>query len=105
MAQDIEINTTATFTCRAIATFITYEVNGQSITAEQRKNGFDDSAPLVTIDQATNLRSRNLTVLGTSGNNGSNITCSAILLSSPPSSTTSDPVVIRVIVPGMNTIS
>ena len=82
-----------------------WEVNGQPITAEQRNNGFDDSAPPVTIDQATNLRSRNLTVLGTLENNGSTITCSAVLQSSPPSANTSDPVVIRVIVPGMTTIS
>ena len=105
MSQNITINTTATFTCRAIATFITYEVNGQPITAEQRENEFDDSSPLVTIDQATNLRSKNLTVLGTFGNNGSNITCSAVLLSNPPSINTSDPVLIHVIVPGMTTIS
>ena len=72
------------------------------ISAEQRSDGFDDSAPLITLNQATNLRSKNITVLGTIKNNGSKIVCSS-LLTNPLSSDSSDPVVICVKFPGITT--
>ena len=93
--QSIMLGQKVTFVCSAIATFISWEVNNMPISAEQRSDGFDDSAPLVTLNQAMNLRSKNLTVLGTIKNNGSKIVCFSLLLS-PQSSDRSDPVVIRV---------
>ena len=83
----------AVFNCTAIATFINWEVNGTTVDAEFLSKGFE-TQQLVDPDN-------NLTVLGTTENNGSFITChSLLLLTSPPSSANST-VAISVKRPGM----
>lgn len=76
----------AVFNCIAIATF------GITVDAEFLSKGFE-TQQLVDPDN-------NLTVLGTTENNGSFITCHSLLLTSPPSSANST-VAISVKRPGM----
>ena len=69
------LNKTVSFTCTAIGWIIRWWVNGATITAELRRRGFDDSAPLVTLNATQNLQTSTLTVFRSADNNGTNITC------------------------------
>ena len=79
-SANVSLNEVAVFNCTAITTFINWEVNGQFVDDQTRRKGFDDTASLVTLDAAKNLRMRVLRVLGSPDSNDSNITCVAIRL-------------------------
>ena len=67
------------FSCSAIATLITWEIDGVLIDDALRNKGFDDTASLVTLDTAQDLRGTSLKVLGSPDSNNVSITCLAII--------------------------
>ena len=71
------------FTCTAIASFIIWEIDGVVIDNHLRNEGFDDSAPVVTLDAAQDLRGTSLRVLGSSDSNNVSIRCVAIIPITP----------------------
>ena len=76
------LNETVSFTCTAIGGIIRWQVNRATITAELRSRGFDDSAPLVTLNATQNLQTSTLRVFGSVNNNGTNITCVVVFIMS-----------------------
>ena len=102
MSVNITVNRTANFTCTAVASTIEWEVNGQPVDdAEIRSRGFDDSSPLILLDSAQNLYTRTMSAFGSVDNNGSSITCVAILLV-PFSTFVSEPAVLLVFESGIH---
>ena len=87
-------NRTSDFSCTAVADFINWLVNNQSIDSQLNARGFEGGA-IVIINSTLNLRERNLSVLGSTENNGSVVTCVAVIIS-PPSKATSKPVEVTV---------
>ena len=77
---NISLNDVAEINCKAIATFINWVVNGQPLDNAIRSKGFDDSLPIVTLNETRDLRMRTLRVVGSSDSDGANITCSVLLL-------------------------
>ena len=71
------------FNCTAIATFITWEIDGVLIDGDLRDKGFDDTASLVTLDGAQDLRGTSLRVLGSPDSNNVSISCVAIIPITP----------------------
>ena len=66
------------FNCTAIASFITWEIDGVLIDADLRGTGFDDSAPELTLNLTQQLRGTSLSVLGSPISNNVSITCVAV---------------------------
>ena len=88
--MNVSLNGFAMFNCTAIATSITWEIDGVLINSDKgylKSKGFDDSASLVTLDSTQDLRGTSLRVLGSSNNSNASITCVAITFLSitPPS--------------------
>ena len=77
--MNVSLNGFATFNCTAIASLITWEIDGVLINGDLRDKGFDDTAPVVTLDGTQDLRGTSLRVLGSLNNNNTNITCVAII--------------------------
>ena len=99
--MNIAVNGTAIFTCTAVAQEIEWEVNGQPIDDHLRSRGFNDEAvPLTLLNATQNLRTRTMSVNGSTENNGSNITCVAFFIS-PLSIMKSGVAVLLVFEPGM----
>ena len=77
--MNISLNEFAMFNCTAIASLITWEINGVLINdGDLRDKGFDDSAPILTLDASQDLRGTSLRVLGSPDSNNVSITCVAI---------------------------
>ena len=70
----------AVFNCTAIATFINWEVNGETLNSELL--GFEEQE-VVDLDISQNLRMRSLTVLGSPDSNNASIACIAVLEVAP----------------------
>ena len=85
--MNVSLNEFAMFSCTAIATFISWKIDGVLINGDIRDKGFDDSALLVTFNLTQDLRGTSLRVLGSPNSNNVNITCVAII---PTSFTTFD---------------
>ena len=79
---NVGLNRTVSFTCTAIAEEIRWRVNRATITADLRSRGFDDSSAPVTLNATQNLHMSTMTVFGSADNNGTNITCVAVVFSS-----------------------
>ena len=77
--MNVSLNGFATFNCTAIASLITWEIDGVLIDSDLRDKGFDDSAPVVTLDAAHDLRGTSLRVLGSPDSNNTSIKCLAII--------------------------
>ena len=67
------------FNCTAIASFITWEIDGVLINNYIRDKGFDNSAPTLTFNLTQELRGTSLRVLGSPNSNNVSITCVAII--------------------------
>ena len=93
---NISLNEVAEINCKAIATFINWEVNGQPFDDTTRSKGFDDSALIVILNVTQNLRISTLRVVGSPDSNGANITCIAIQLIPMISGAASEPALILV---------
>ena len=78
-SMNVSLNGFATFNCTAIASIITWEIDGVIIDGDIRDKGFDDSAPELTLNLTQNLRSASLRVLGSPNSNNVSITCVAII--------------------------
>ena len=78
-SMNISLNGFAMFNCTAIASFITWEIDGVLIDGDLRDKGFDDSAPTLTFNLTQELRSTSLRVLGSPESNNVSITCLAII--------------------------
>ena len=76
-SMNVSLNGFAMFDCTAIATFITWEIDGVLIDGGLRGKGFDDSAPTLTLNLAQDCTS--LRVLGSPESNNVSITCVAII--------------------------
>ena len=96
--MNVSLNGFAVFRCTAIASLITWEIDDVLINGDLRGKGFDDSAPLLTLDAAQELRSTSLRVLGSSDSNNVSITCVAIILIMPFTNavSTSEPALLLV---------
>ena len=84
--MNVSLNGFATFNCTAIASLITWEIDGVLIDSDKgdfRDKGFDDSASVVTLNSTQNLRGTSLRVLGSSNNNNVSIVCVAIIPITP----------------------
>ena len=81
--MNISLNGFAMFNCTAIASLITWEIDGALIDSDIRGKGFDDSAPELTLNLTQNLRSTSLRVLGSPDSNNVSITCLAIIPLTP----------------------
>ena len=86
-SMNVSLNGFATFNCTAIASLITWEIDGALIDNDFREKGFDDTASLVTLDGAQQLHGTSLRVLGSPDSNNVSITCVAII---PLTLTTND---------------
>ena len=86
-SMNVSLNGFAMFDCTAIASLITWEIDGVLINGDIRGKGFDDSAPTVTLNLTQDLRSTSLRVLGSPDSNNVSITCVAII---PITLTTND---------------
>ena len=89
---NITLNQRVLLNCTAVATFINWFVNGKPI-SDHDMTVFNDSAKTRTL--GSQLRTRSLSVLGTSESNESRITCVGTT-HSPPSQESSDPALILV---------
>ena len=78
-SMNVSLNGFAIFNCTAIASFISWEIDGVLINGDIRDKGFDDTAPVVTLDAAQDLRGTSLRVLGSPDSNNVSITCVAII--------------------------
>ena len=80
-SMNVSLNEFAMFNCTAIASLITWEIDGVLIDSDGdiRDKGFDNSAPLVTLNLTQDLRSTSLRVLGSPYSNNVSITCVAII--------------------------
>ena len=85
--MNISLNGFGTFNCTAIASLITWEIDGVLIDSDLRGKGFDDSASILTLNLTKELRSTSLRVLGSPDSNNVSITCLAII---PITVTTND---------------
>ena len=96
--MNISLNEETVLNCTAIATFINWEINGETLSVVHRNKGFDDSGPIVVLDEISNRRMRTLRVVGSHDSNGSNITCFAFLRITPTDFNTapSEPTLILV---------
>ena len=97
---NVALNKTFSFTCTAIAETIRWWVNRATITPDLRSRGFDDSSALVTLNETQQLHMSTMTVFGSADNNGTNITCVAVVLFSSLSSDESEPALFLVFEPG-----
>ena len=86
-SMNVSLNGFAIFNCTAIASLITWEIDGVLIDGDLRDKGFDNTAPVVTLDAAQDLRGTSLRVLGSPDSDNVSITCLAII---PITLTTSD---------------
>ena len=86
-SMNVSLNEFTMFNCTAIATFISWKIDGVLINGDIRDKGFDDSALLVTFNLTQDLRGTSLKVLGSPNSNNVSITCVAII---PTSFTTFD---------------
>ena len=83
-SMNVSINGFAIFNCTAIATSITWAIDGVLIdNGDLRDKGFDNSAPLVILNLTQYLRSTSLRVLGSPDSNNVSITCVAIIPITP----------------------
>ena len=82
-SMNVSLNGFAMFNCTAIASLITWEIDGVLIDSDIRGKGFDDSAPELTLNLTQNLRSTSLRVLGSPDSNNVSITCLAIIPITP----------------------
>ena len=82
-SMNISLNGFAMFNCTAIASFITWEIDGVLIDSDLRNKGFDDSAPTLTLNLTQQLHSTSLKVLGSPDSNNVSITCLAIIPITP----------------------
>ena len=87
-------NRTSVLSCTAVGQFINWLVNNRSIDSELNARGFESSTTVI-VNSSLNLRERNLSVLGSTENNGSVVTCVAVIIS-PQSTATSEPVEVTV---------
>ena len=78
-SMNVSLNGFAMFNCTAIATLITWEIDGVLIDGDLRGKGFDDATPVVTLDGAQDLRGTSLRVLGSPDSNNVSITCVALI--------------------------
>ena len=78
-SMNVSHNGFAMFYCTAIASFITWEIDGVLINSDLRGKGFDDSAPTLTLNLTQDLRGTSLRVLGSPDSNNVSITCVAII--------------------------
>ena len=81
--MNVSLNGFATFNCTAIASLITWEIDGALIDNDFREKGFDDTASLVTLDGAQQLHGTSLRVLGSPDSNNVSITCVAVIPITP----------------------
>ena len=97
-SMNVSLNGFAIFNCTAIASLITWEIDGVLIDGDLRDKGFDDTAPVVTLDAAQDLRGTSLRVLGSPDSNNVSITCVAIIPITPFTSdaNTSEPALMLV---------
>ena len=87
-SMNVSLNGFAMFNCTAIASLITWEIDGVLINdGDLRDKGFDDSAPTLTLNLTQDLHSTSLRVLGSPDSNNVSITCVAII---PITLTTND---------------
>ena len=82
-SMNVSLNGFAMFNCTAIANFIIWEIDGVLIDGDLRNKGFDDRAPLVTLNLTQNLRSTSLRVLGSPDSSNVSIACVAIIPITP----------------------
>ena len=96
--MNVSLNGFATFNCTAIASLITWEIDGVLIDSDLRGKGFDDSASILTLNLTKELRSTSLRVLGSPDSNNVSITCVAIIPITPITSdaNTSEPALMLV---------
>ena len=76
-SMNVSLNGFAMFNCTVIASFISWEIDGVLIDSDLRDTGFDDSAPVMTLNLTQDLRSTSLRVLGSPDSNNVSITCVA----------------------------
>ena len=78
-SMNVSLNGFAMFNCTVIASFISWEIDGVLISKNDdlRDKGFDDSAPVMTLNLTQDLRSTSLRVLGSPDSNNVSITCVA----------------------------
>ena len=86
-SMNVSLNGFAIFNCTAIASFISWEIDGVPFNSGFKDKGFDNTAPLVTLDGAQDLRGTSLRVLGSPDSNNVSIACVAII---PTTLTTND---------------
>ena len=86
-SMNVSLNGFAMFNCTAIASLITWEIDGVLIDSDLRDKGFDDSAPILTLNFTQDLRGTSLRVLGSLNSSNISITCLAII---PITLTTND---------------
>ena len=82
---NISLNGFAMFNCTAIASHITWEIDGVLIDSDGdlRDKGFDDSTPTLPLNLTQDLRGTSLRVLGSPDSNNVSITCVAIIPITP----------------------
>ena len=68
----------AVFNCTAIATDITWRINGDNFNADFITKGFEE-LPLIVFNAMQNLRMRQLRVLGSPDSDNASIVCVVIL--------------------------
>ena len=77
-SMNVSLSGFARFNCTAIASVITWKIDGVLIDSGIRDKGFDDSASVVTLNSTQYLRGSSLRVLGSPDSNNVSITCVAI---------------------------
>ena len=82
-SMNVSLNGFAMFNCTAIASLITWKIDGVLIDGDLRGKGFDDSAPVVTFNLTQQLRGTSLRVSGSPDSNNVSITCLAIIPITP----------------------
>ena len=82
---NVSLNGFAIFDCTAIASLITWEIDGVLIDSDGdlRDKGFDDSAPTLPLNLTQDLRGTSLRVLGSPDSNNVSITCVAVIPITP----------------------
>ena len=82
-SMNVSLNGFAMLNCTAIASLITWEIDGLLIDSDIRDKGFDDSAFVVTLNLTQDLHDTLLRVLGSPDSNNVSITCLAIIPITP----------------------
>ena len=82
-SMNVSLNGFARFNCTAIASVITWKIDGVLIDSDLRDKGFYDSASVVTLNLTQYLRGTSLSVLASPDSNNVSITCGAIIPITP----------------------